>query len=1100
MVSIKQYYGSSSSTTYYIPSSLRNVTITGGKLFYGAFYNCSNLVNITLGDDVDYIGDYAFYNCSNLVNITLGDDVEYIGDCAFYNCYKPNITLGDDVEYIGDYAFYNVNNTKSLNISDKVTYIGKHAFDNMNSLETLYMAGATPATLGGATALSKFTTIYVPNEAARVEYIKDALWADHQAQIIALGTKTDYDVNVTALPDKSALHMTIGENNLINVLKLKVSGTINSYDLMLMRNKMVNLKDLDLSEATIVSNSYEYFSNNGTGYSSVDNKLTRYALQPNLFAVKLPKSLTSIEDNALGELTHVDEIEVPANVVTLGSYAAYDLKYLKAFTFAQDSKLQTIGSYAFYYCSSLKELSIPGSVTAINDYALDYCSSLSKLVFEDGEEDMSLNKNSSSSPLAEVYIGRNIINNYGSYTTSPFSSKSLLKKVTIGNGVTSIPSYLFYNSACNELVVAPSLKTIGTSAFYKNLTTDINIEDVNAWSNIEGLQTLMSTTTAKNFYLNGEKIETLDLTGVETMQPYAFDHATITGLNIPTNSTLESIPDYAFANTQINKLQMPVSITSVGAYAFSNCANLAEVKLPSSIRSIGNHAFDGCNVLYDVYTYTIEPQAIDQYTFSTYQAATLHCPKVSYYTYFYDTQWSQFLKLVDFDEPYDYIFIDKDVTINDNTGTIDGTPDADINAGGGLIVEGSHDQVLDEIHIKFDGSINVGASLVGKVHANKIFLDLMVDADKWYYFSFPFNVDLATIQKTGGYVFRYYDGQARANGNTGWKNVEAGTTHLTAGDGYIFSTNTAGLLTIVIDKKTIEEFDLTVDKLTGLNSYTATTSGETSDANKSWNFIGNPYLCYYSMNEMDYNAPVIVWNGTSYEAFRPGDDDYTFYPFQAFFVQKPENVEGVGFDKDNQTTYLQSQDESTKAASRARKARALNSNRKLINLTLTDGTTTDKTRVVFNDEQSLSYEMACDASKFETSGVAQLYSIGADGVKYSINERPIANGEVKLGYVAVKKGEVTISVARMDAHVLLKDAKTGTIFDFSDGDYTFTSEAGAFEGRFTLVLDDEATPIEKVEAESEKLQSTKIYDLNGRRIGEGQRGVNIKDGKKVINQ
>ena len=56
-------------TTYYIPLSLRRVTVTGGYIPRRAFYNCNNIKNITLGDDVTTIGDRAFSYCDGLTNV-----------------------------------------------------------------------------------------------------------------------------------------------------------------------------------------------------------------------------------------------------------------------------------------------------------------------------------------------------------------------------------------------------------------------------------------------------------------------------------------------------------------------------------------------------------------------------------------------------------------------------------------------------------------------------------------------------------------------------------------------------------------------------------------------------------------------------------------------------------------------------------------------------------------------------------------------------------------------------------------------------------------------------------------------------------------------
>ena len=65
----QQYYGYRFSQTYYIPTSLQRVTITGGKILYGAFYNCSGLTSVTIGNGVTSIESSAFYGCSRLTSV-----------------------------------------------------------------------------------------------------------------------------------------------------------------------------------------------------------------------------------------------------------------------------------------------------------------------------------------------------------------------------------------------------------------------------------------------------------------------------------------------------------------------------------------------------------------------------------------------------------------------------------------------------------------------------------------------------------------------------------------------------------------------------------------------------------------------------------------------------------------------------------------------------------------------------------------------------------------------------------------------------------------------------------------------------------------------
>ncbi len=102
----KQYYTDSSYTTYYIPTTLKSVTITGGNILYGAFYNCDSLTGVTIGNDVTSIGSFAFYYCDSLTSVTIGNGVTSIGDYSFYNCDSLTcVTIPDSVIIIGKSAF-----------------------------------------------------------------------------------------------------------------------------------------------------------------------------------------------------------------------------------------------------------------------------------------------------------------------------------------------------------------------------------------------------------------------------------------------------------------------------------------------------------------------------------------------------------------------------------------------------------------------------------------------------------------------------------------------------------------------------------------------------------------------------------------------------------------------------------------------------------------------------------------------------------------------------------------------------------------------------------------------------------------------------------
>ncbi|MBQ8276511.1 MAG: leucine-rich repeat domain-containing protein, partial [Clostridia bacterium] len=61
--------------------------------------------------------------------------------------------------------------------------------------------------------------------------------------------------------------------------------------------------------------------------------------------------------------------------------------------------------------------------------------------------------------------------------------------------------------------------------------------------------------------------------------------------------TVTAIGSRAFAGKPITSIQIPATVTSIGASAFENCTRLYSVSLPSSVSTIGARAFAGCSVL-----------------------------------------------------------------------------------------------------------------------------------------------------------------------------------------------------------------------------------------------------------------------------------------------------------------------------------------------------------------------------------------------------------------------------------------------------------------------------------------------------------------------
>ena len=103
-----------------------------------AFSYCQSLASITIPDNVTSIGGYAFQSCYSLASIAIPDSVTSIESYAFQSCYSlASIAIPDSVTSIKSYAFNNCQSIASIAIPDNVTSIGGYAFNNCQSLASI---------------------------------------------------------------------------------------------------------------------------------------------------------------------------------------------------------------------------------------------------------------------------------------------------------------------------------------------------------------------------------------------------------------------------------------------------------------------------------------------------------------------------------------------------------------------------------------------------------------------------------------------------------------------------------------------------------------------------------------------------------------------------------------------------------------------------------------------------------------------------------------------------------------------------------------------------------------------------------------------------
>lgn len=84
------------------------------------------------------IGSKAFYNCTYLQSVTIGNNVLTIGKSAFSGCTRlMTINFGNGLKDIGDYAFAGCNSIIDLWFPGSLTTISTYAFRNCTSLKNI---------------------------------------------------------------------------------------------------------------------------------------------------------------------------------------------------------------------------------------------------------------------------------------------------------------------------------------------------------------------------------------------------------------------------------------------------------------------------------------------------------------------------------------------------------------------------------------------------------------------------------------------------------------------------------------------------------------------------------------------------------------------------------------------------------------------------------------------------------------------------------------------------------------------------------------------------------------------------------------------------
>lgn len=787
---------------------------------------------------------------------------------------------------------------------------------------------------------------------------------------------------------------------------------------------------------------------------SLTEQFEALGIQPtDTIALKLSGTLTADDLAALKTFNHMMELDLSETTLTALPDNQFNNKFYLLTWLALPRQLKSIGSRTFYNCVELRDLQLPPTMNSIGEGAF--------------------------------------------YYTYNFCSAVIPEGLTVAGGA-------YHDSGLRHIVLPPSMAEVP----FALCCSCYDLFDVK---------------------LNGQKV----------------------------------IGQSAFENCySLRTIDLPEGIERLAEQCFRYCIKLNHVVIPSTVTRV-ERPFFNCSALKDLTCLTFAPPYANNQSLHGDMSSAgcrLRVPLMSVAAYEQADWWKNFdiegidvlpqtIQIVsplslNMQKPLSEDYL-PDVTL---TGLYSfwGGNVASVPTLGTLTVEGPATFSAGRLTTLYngfarwsmanrDGQLPSHTSIInhGTMRADNVTIDLRLYENCWEFVSFPFDVRVGNIRSffpNTPLAIYSYDAQKRAEGkkNDTWVPLTADSM-LHAGRGYIFNS------VIPYDQQAdrqrdyapngnynwhFNRFFIDAEQNANKPKFFRTDDVEVTlqkyeseyAHDRSWNFIGNPYPCYFDIQKMETTAPIIVWTyrmthiAGSYRAYSPLDDDLILLPGQAFFIQCPLDHDKLVFHKEGRQHDLALHYDVAQV--RAMKAHG-QGKRQVFNLLLSgdEGNEAyepiDRTRFVINEAASLDYEPGRDASKFFSldADAAQLYIVRG-GVQYAIDERPLANGEVVLGLKIGTEGCYTLSLGstrsgEQDEKVVLIDHKTGTQTNLNADNYTFQAAVGTHEGRFSVRLGSAATTSVQYDATMSQ-PAGQLFDLQGRLVSHPLSGIYIRDNKKVI--
>ena len=492
------------------------------------------------GFTVDVIGINVFKG-DTITSLTLPETVLELRSNAVSSCEKlTSVTLPQSLVVINRMNFFSCNALSEVTIPASVRYIGDTSFRFCDALRKITFEGVCPAI-----DMDCFSVL--PDDA--VAYVPDDQLEAYTAAFENAGS--------TVSVQPSGKNAVLVENN----------GYVEDEF------------DFDASTGTITSyNGYATYLAIPETIGGAPVK----AIGPEAFArhsylafLELPEGLESIGDSAFYNCETLGRVRFPSTLKTIGSnafYNAYKSSVLEL------TSVESIGDYAFYFAGLKGSLELPEGLKSIGENAFEACTNMGANLYLPSTLE-SIDSNAFKGDYNIQYI----------VLESPTAPM-------LGENVFAGCDYL-YDIDLNAHGTRQEMQQ--WQAYVDALGLPCRVwraQDPTAQSPEKGayqyenrvLTEYTGTKTRIHPHLTVSKEPVVGL-GDGVFK----DSQTIEYFSVAHNDEFTTIGAESFMNSSLREVDLFDSVTTIGARAFANCAQLETLTLPDSLTTIGEGALDG---------------------------------------------------------------------------------------------------------------------------------------------------------------------------------------------------------------------------------------------------------------------------------------------------------------------------------------------------------------------------------------------------------------------------------------------------------------------------------------------------------------------------